>query len=87
MNNYERFVGVFGKREIELAAMRIVDEGMVDTPVTRGLMRTDYERHGFDLLVEARYLVPVPFSDRFTASETFKTRTRNAIARDAAERA
>lgn len=85
MNNYDRFIGTFGKRETELAAMRIADEGVLEVPFTRGLMRTDYERHGFDLLVEARWLVPV--TDGVIASTALRDRIRNALARDAAERA
>lgn len=49
-----RMIGVFGKREPELAAIKIVDHygNCLMQPVDPAIFKSDYEKHGYRLLCQ-----------------------------------
>lgn len=77
----DRLIGVFGKREMELAAIRIIDRG-----VDRTVSKADFEfecgnadvmtREGFRMLVDQGWLVPIRdgICTTFKATPEFKAR-------------
>lgn len=81
-----RFVGAFGKREIEEAAIRIYDSGKLRGPIRAEDVAGGDAQAGFRLLVELKWLLPsasVPGS--YFATKTFIDRVLGAVERDRTE--
>lgn len=62
MNNDDRLIGAFGKREMELAAICIVDyfkgrTNTVDSTIDVSIFKRDIEKAGFRLLKEHGWIV------------------------------
>jgi hypothetical protein len=83
---------VFGKREVELAAIAIVEKDLLERAFTRAEVlagRPDvggYEDAGLTLALEAKWLVPVG-SGRVRCSREFVDRVKAALEREQQEAA
>jgi hypothetical protein len=88
----DRFLRLFGKRECELAALAILENGLLslDRPFTRAQAlagRPDvggYEDAGLTLLVEYGWLAPAG-GGRVVCTQAFVERVEAAVARERAE--
>ena len=82
-----RFQGVFGKCEVELAAIDLVDRGLLDGVIEPSRVSADaHVREGYRLLVEYGWLVRGAVGGvGYVATPTFKERCQAAVARDRAE--
>lgn len=86
MPRHTRFIGVFGKREAELAAIFLHDCGLLDRGFTAADVRAmdSDERDGLQALERGGYVQPQWGTRRrvLRASDTFIRKCREAQARD-----
>lgn len=84
-----RWIGLFGKREIELAAMVLFDSGKMRGSVRKADVGSGaFEQRGFDLLVDYKWLLPsASIPGAYFATTAFIDRCNGAQAKDHAERA